>query len=673
MLLLVGALGCGGDEGEPEASGDPANTATSPTEGEGEGAQEAEGEDHADGTRPDTAACGDDAIPIYADGTVTGRVCPDDVTAQGLTVIDLRPDWTPRVFTEDAALGEAGVQPYRAVLLALADEDFDALPEDVEPERYLELFGIFPTLRVVHERLLESPRHACRDAVSDTNLAVLDEMLRPWGDRDQKEARVRSVTWLRHRLEQARLQRGLGSIDELATDERYGADYRRFQRERIPVDAIRELVEHLRCEGLLPDRFTEGVFDGHLVDALIVFQRRHMVTNAGFVDTPTREAFLQDSRDADFATLLRVLRERVVDATGLIEDGSAGHAWGTVMGHKLDTAEFQIDAGHPPAPNAAPDLISPATEAAAQALGFTTAEAATTALGQLLAASQARVAVRLPPLPDYHSSRMDLRAEVNRGVVYYDFPYTNTGAHISQPTPQRPIFTLYATHEGQEIALARWATTIGGWKTERAPGGGVGMSYKESPVGERMMRDIIASPAWLPPPSTPNEDMVRRVPGVGYRANTALFGPSYRSAYGMVMLMHHRLMPTRNPDDPPRIHDEGIRTHGSVSYRSIVRGTSHGCHRLYNHLAVRLASFVLDHRAHQRHGSLTVRYAKRFNYLGSYINFRIDSRGYRYELTPPMRVDVLEGTIRGARRAPVEGVRRLAGRAAEAAVAESAD
>ena len=70
---------------------------------------------------------------------------------------------------------------------------------------------------------------------------------------------------------------------------------------------------------------------------------------------------------------------------------------------------------------------------------------------------------------------------------------------------------------------------------------------------------------------------------------------------------------------------------------------------------------------------MTVRYAKRFTYLGSYINFRIDSRGYRYELTPPMRVDVLEGTIRGARRAPVEGVRRLAGRAAEAAVAESAD
>jgi hypothetical protein len=57
------------------------------------------------------------------------------------------------------------VQPYRATLLALADENFEALPEDVEPERFLELFGIFPTLRVVHQRLLETERHACRDAV----------------------------------------------------------------------------------------------------------------------------------------------------------------------------------------------------------------------------------------------------------------------------------------------------------------------------------------------------------------------------------------------------------------------------------------------------------------------------------------------------------------------------
>ncbi|MEZ4329905.1 MAG: peptidoglycan-binding domain-containing protein [Polyangiales bacterium] len=617
--------------------------------------------------------CGDEAIPLYEAGRHTGDVCPDELAARGLTVLDTSPSWAAPVFDEDPALGEAGVQPYRAVLLALADERFEDLPEDVAPERFLELFGIFPTLRVVHQRLGQAERHACHESVDDTNLALLTEELRPWGDRDARIARVRRVAWERHRLELAREARGVPDIHALATDERYGADYERYTTDRIPVDGVRELVAHLRCEGLLPERITDGVFDGYLVDSLTEFQRRHMVTNAGIVDAATRDAFLQDSREADFGTLLRVLRERVVSATGLIEDGSAGHAWGTVLGRKLDTPEFHIEAGHPPAPDAAPDLISPATEAAARALGWTDPEAATVAVGELLEAGYARVALSLPPLPAYHGPHMTLRAEIDRGDVYYDYPYTSSGAHVYQPTSRRPVITLFAAHEGREVALLRWPTTIGGWKTERAPGGGLAMSYKESPVGERIWRDVIASPAWLPPPSTPNEDMVRRVPGVGYRANRSLFGPSYRSAYGLVMLMHHRVMPNRAEDDPGRYQDEGIRVHGSVSYRSIVRGTSHGCHRLYNHLAVRLAGFVLEHRAHRRHGSLAVRFAKRFNYLGSFINFRIESRGYRYELTPPVPVEVLEGVVRGSRTRPVPGIRRLAGRAASAAAADTAD
>ena len=160
--------------------------------------------------------------------------------------------------------------------------------------------------------------------------------------------------------------------------------------------------------------------------------------------------------------------------------------------------------------------------------------------------------------------------------------------------------------------------------------------------------------AWLPPPSTPDEDMVRRVPGVGYRANTALFGPSYRSAYGMVMLMHHRVMPTRNPDDPPRIHDEGIRTHGSVSYRSIVRGTSHGCHRLHNHIAVRLMSFVLRHRPHTRRGQQELGFRRNIEHEGRSYPMAIDAGGYVFRLERPLPINVLEGRVLGAQLTPIE-------------------
>ncbi|MEM6959178.1 MAG: hypothetical protein AAF645_26080, partial [Myxococcota bacterium] len=119
----------------------------------------------------------------------------------------------------------------------------------------------------------------------------------------------------------------------------------------------------------------------------------------------------------------------------------------------------------------------------------------------------------------------------------------------------------------------------------------------------------------------------------------------------------------------PRFFDQGIRVHGSVSYRSMTTGTSHGCHRLFNHLAVRLASFVLRHRTFVRHGQVTVRYRRKVR--GH--DFRIRSRGYRYELTPPVPVHVLEGRLRGGTRAPISGFRPLREALVRSVEAESAE
>ena len=66
----------------------------------------------------------------------------------------------------------------------------------------------------------------------------------------------------------------------------------------------------------------------------------------------TRAVLLGDSREHDFRLLLRVLRERIVDATGLLEDGSAVGVQGQVQGRVLDSPEFQplavsADKAHP--------------------------------------------------------------------------------------------------------------------------------------------------------------------------------------------------------------------------------------------------------------------------------------------------------------------------------------
>jgi hypothetical protein len=594
-------------------------------------------------------------VPVYQEGRRIGRLCPEDAAEHGLTVVDLSDDWAPIIFDEAPELGAAGHQPYRQTYINLADERFDEAGVSPRSDQYLELYGIFPTLRVIHQRLTETSRHACHDGVDDSGLEGLTTTLNPVY-RQGKGLRqsIRQVQYLRARLERARQQKGLSSIDDLEGDPELGSIFERYQRDRVYVDSVRAMQQHLECEGYLGHRYSEGVFDGPTRGALRRYQQRHMIVSRDSLDADTRDLLALDSREADFRALLRALRERVVDATGLIEDGSAGHTWGSVLGRQLDSEAFRFDAGHPPADDPAPDLISPATEAAAQALGWTSPQTADEFIAALGASGTRafRVALPLPPVPEYHSEHMDLRAEIDRGDVYYELG--NRGRRVER----RPINTLYVRFGDREIALSRWGTTIGGWQSENTDDGGVGLRYKESSVGERVWRDVVASPAWLPPNSTPDEDLLSRT-AEGYAVQRALMGPGYRSAYGLVMMMHHEVMPTTTPGGEPRFRDEGIRSHGSVSYRSILGGYSHGCHRLYNHLAVRLAGFLLDHRTHVRRGSQAVDFGREFVVDGTDYSFHINSRGYLYELTPPVPVEVLEGNVMGSLDRPIRGFRNV--------------
>jgi len=428
----------------------------------------------------------------------------------------------------------------------------------------------------------------------------------------------------------------------------------RYQRDRNLVESVAAMQGHLRCDEYLGSRYARGVFDGPTLVALRRYQRRHMIVSRGDLGENTREIMALDSRENDFRATLRALRERVIDATGLIEDGSAAREWDTVLGRQLNSAAFLDDSGQPAAPNAAPDLISPATEAAARALGWTSPEATAEFLESLGPGSTESlfVAFRLPPLPDYHSEHMDLRAEHDRGDVYYELG--NRGREVDR----RPTVTLYVRHGVREVALMRWGTTIGGWQRENTDDGGVGLRYKNSPVGQRVWRDVVASPAWLPPESTPNEELLTRA-GDGYAIQRALMGPGYRSAYGLVMMMHHEPLSSRTPDGEVRYRDQGIRTHGSVSYRSILGGFSHGCHRLFNHLAVRLAAFLVRHRRHERRGSQSVDFGREFEWEGEEYDFHISSRGYLYELTPPVPIEVLEGNVLGPQDRPSTSFRNV--------------
>ena len=110
------------------------------------------------------------------------------------------------------------------------------------------------------------------------------------------------------------------------------------------------------------------------------------------------------------------------------------------------------------------------------------------------------------------------------------------------------------------------------------------------------------------------------------------------------------------------LFDNQIRTHGSVDYTSIARRFSHGCHRLVNNRAVRLFDFVLRHRKFARLGNMPLPFQGRFEVRGRRYEYALTTRGYYYELRPPVPVNVLEGRVLGAAKKPITAVRAQARR-----------
>ena len=167
------------------------------------------------------------------------------------------------------------------------------------------------------------------------------------------------------------------------------------------------------------------------------------------------------------------------------------------------------------------------------------------------------------------------------------------------------------------------------------------------------MRKVIAGPTWIPPLSTPLKSLARRryVNGRSqWLVNYSEMGPGYLSAYGLVA--GYFVIPGARGDV-----DKGIRAHGSSDYMSIFSSSrfSHGCHRLVNHLAVRLYGFILNHRNYVVAGDQVMDYQRQFLYKEQVFQMRVPSRGFQYTLDPPMPVTVLEGHIKGKEKKPLEG------------------
>lgn len=587
---------------------------------------------------PAAAEC-ERSARVFREGKEAAALCPEEARKQGLTIVELRDAWAP-YFLEGAAV-DAGAAPpgYQRTFVELANQRFgdDSLAAS---DMYLELYGVMPSLRVVLAAMEDEARHGCHAGIEDDALGAVTVPLRR-EDRARAQARREELAKAQRRVEVAMATRGVGSAAELAVIDPYFAKMvARAERLAATDGAIRAMQGHLVCEGLLAATKPLGTFDYETSQALARYQRRNWIVAGGELDADTRDTLATDSREVDLLLALRVLRARVVDAAGLIEDGSARSEWGTVLGRTLDRADMRLE-GYAPLANGAPDRVSAATEAAAKALGWRDVASVRASLKSLLAAEVRPVALPLPPAPSYYSKAMELRAEIDRGDVVQADPRSKRGHDLAKSVKLRPSLTLFARDGAGEVALVRWPTTIGGWKDEKLASGAIVRKYKESDVGPRIWRDLIVAPTWYPPPSTPDDELVGLRDG-RWDVKQELIGPSYRSAYGLAMLIHHEVLERR---DGTHYLDHGIRTHGSVSYRSIVAGNSHGCHRLYNHHALRLANFLLRHRSYAPRGPDPEILARRVRLRGRSWTIHREDRGYRYELTPPVPIEVLAGHV----------------------------
>jgi len=430
--------------------------------------------------------------------------------------------------------------------------------------------------------------------------------------------------------------------------------------------AVIAMQAHLRCEDLLPAKAKSGRMDPRTVAGLQIYQRLHMLADNGRIDLETRTILLTDSRELDFRALLRTLRERVVDATGLLEDGSALGVAGEVQGRTLDSSEFRplplqaskaaaapaepaaAAAGPPAKITGAPDLISAATQAASQALGWTSPDAvlASTVVAAPAPPSSRRarkpparkglqplpaaVAIRLPPPPAYHSPKMELRAEIDRGEVVLARPQLDKDGHKKwrPPVSDRPTLTLFARSGDGEVALCRWPTTIGGWKTIQKSDGSMALKYKESITGDALWSEVLAGPTWHPPSGLPvRKLLVKR--GDTFVPKSEIVGPGYRAGYGLVAIVHHQIMGV-NEKGEKQLQDLLIRTHGTPAYRSVKRGESAGCHRLHNYLAIRLTGFLVKHRENTRDGLVHEDYVRKLEYQGQQVALESDAKSVKH-------------------------------------------
>jgi len=563
-----------------------------------------------------SVARGED-VTVFRDGEARGAISFAEVAERDLAVLDLSEGWIP------PTLAPTGFAPTFVALAQgrMGDVEDEALARRARLDRFLESYGIPPTLALLRDRMGELQRRGCG--------ADLRAIARFGGsdiDEDDVSAWESEAVPHAERFVQTLLVRhdsyGLGELPMAALSPYERAWLGRAAPLGVWRSGLEAVRERLHCEGLLRRPLPRGrALDRRTRNALAAFERRHRIYARGRLSGETLAALRLHPMELARHDVLRVLTERARLEWGILADGSA----------------------------AAPDRLAPIRDGLERAFGLETPTSTLRWLRSL--ALEERTLVAVPgPQGNGDDGPLELRITIDRGDQSYDPPGSPT-VRIER----RPTLTLHIRREGEWVALVRWPTTIGGWRVEREGDQDV-WRYKESPAGKGVWQQIHAAPVWLPPASTPDDDLVleRHLDdgAVVSEPKATLLGPGYASAFGLASAIHRPLR-----SDGSLGPDQGIRTHGSVDYTSVWRRASHGCHRLQNHRAIALFSYLLKHRPHRRVGSRPLRYSRSVRVGERTLRLEVPRSGFVYRMDPPVPFEVLEGRVVGrAQQPPSEAI-----------------
>ncbi len=574
----------------------------------------------------------------------------DDARLASYSVIDLSDDFVPYIFREKTpGTDDFKKNDYRRTFINIANDIADEAGKPLAKgdHNYVELYGIPPSLSVLRKRFLDDDARPCYGKLRGQVLRGYRGAVRYEGGKGAR-AILDRYKELKSQVRRAMRRTGARNVGQLR---KRGKAYlvKKYRLYQTKLAVINQASARLQCEGLFRpgERVTRLVFGYSMHRALARFERKHMLYGWGQLFGKTLRALGRSPLANNYAAFKRALRERVVHSLGIIEYGTA-----PLPGAKSRKRRKRRG----------PNLVGRYTQRVLQAMDLTTADKALAFFKQqpVTLFKRFRVAVKLPKRPSYYGRNMRFEVVIDRGDVWYDPPYYPSGKRRSFFRRNRPTMTLYTVVGKRRIPLAQYNTTIGGWRTEYRDGKEY-VAYKGSDVGPRIWRDVVAGPVWIPPATTSPKSLLKYERKDGKwsrRVNRKQIGPSYASAYGLVAAYH-----IEESRSGRRVawKDNGIRTHGSVDYMSILTRYSHGCHRLHNHLALRLFSFIVRHSKFVRRGQVPLAYAKRFNVKGRGYKIRLKTRGYYYTLRHPVRVMVTEGRIMGKQKTPIEHYLRKPG------------